>query len=101
MNRQDFAEQFAAAYMNQYGDDGSPVMGLPVVIYNTESSLFSWQSEHTPLTDAEYIAQNVEKEMAYIDQHTTADDIAQYVMASDNWWRDVQEVIAIEITDRY
>lgn len=96
MNRQQFAEVAAAAYVNQFSSTGSPVMGAPIIIWDGEQ--FSSQSELTPVFDGETVAMYISDGM-FGDVDADASDayasIAFFLTdaASDESWSDVLATI--------
>ena len=96
MNRQQFAEVAAAAYVNQFSSAGSPVMGTPIIVWNGEQ--FSSQSELTPVFDGEVVAMYVNDGM-FGDVDADASDAQASIVsfltdaANDAGWSDVMATI--------
>ena len=62
MDRNEFAEVTAKAYARQYCTDNG-VMNNPVIVYDTETEMFSSQSGLTPTDDMEIIVLELEDGM--------------------------------------
>lgn len=92
MNRQQFAEAVAAAYVNQYSTDGSPVMDDCIIVYDGDE--FFHQSSLTPVYEGEAVVEVLHPNMfgdVDPDDPSTKGWIVEYLTspASDAMWQDV------------
>lgn len=96
MNRQQFAETCAHAYVAQFSRNGSPVMNQMVIVYDGRS--FGGQSSLTPLDDNEVLVLSLELGMFGDDPDTEESIVAFFVdSASDEIWRAVLNTIEAAI----
>lgn len=99
MNRQQFAETVANAYVNQFATNGSPVMNQRIIVYDRDKETFSSQSSLTPVYDSEVIVMWLEDGMFGSELDTdapdTAESLALYLRNDDlETWQNVIEMIA-------
>lgn len=94
MNRMQFAMTVAEAYMNQYHHQEwrrKPVMGTPVIDYDTETETFAHCSSLTPPNSTEIRVFELSDGMFGNDYNPTGRDIVAYLMDDDGIW---QEIVA-------
>lgn len=97
MNRQQFAETAARAYVAQFATSGSPVMNQRIIVF--DGTHFSSQSSLTPVDDHEVVVMSLEEGIfgdVDADDPDCAPSIESYLTdsASDESWRDVSATIA-------
>ena len=98
MNRKQFAQTVAQAYMDQYHPQAwrrRPVMNNPAIDYDITSDLFGACSTLTPTDDHEVRVLELEDGMFGSDERVTKRDIVAYLLdsASEDIWRDVTQAI--------
>lgn len=100
MNRQQYAETVAEAYINQYATDGSPVMGDCIIVYDGDGE-FLYQSSLTPVYEGEAVVEVLHSDMfGNVDPNDlrTKGWIVEYLTnpASDAIWQGVIATIERE-----
>lgn len=97
MNRKQFAECVAQAYMDQYHHQEwrrDPVMNNPAIDYDFDRETFGSCSSLTPPTDAELRVLDLEDGI-FGSENTTKAGLKYYLMHDDELWnqvvRDIEE----------
>lgn len=97
MNRKQFAECVAQAYMDQYHHQEwrrDMVMNEPVIDYDTDNEMFSSCSSLTPPTDTELRVLELSDGM-FGSENVTKAGLKFYLMHDDELWnqvvRDIEE----------
>lgn len=103
MDRQQFAETVANAYVEQFSTDGSPVMNECVITFNGEN--FGSQSSLTPVDSDETVVMSLQDGMfgdVDADDPQAAEWITGYLVdsASDEGWQDVIAIIEQAAADK-
>lgn len=96
MNRQQFAECVAQAYVDQFSTDGHRVMNECIIVWDGDN--FGSQSSLTPVFDAEAVVMSLEEGMfgdVDADDPDAEASIVNYLVdfASNHIWTDVTTAI--------
>lgn len=96
MNRKQFAETVAQAYMDQYHHQEwrrSPVMNNPVIDFDPDDGQFSSCSSLTPQGD-DFRVLELSDGMFGSDENPTKAGIVYFLMHDDGIWNEVVDAIA-------
>ena len=93
MYRKQLAKTVANAYFSQYVD-GNEVMNDPIIVFDSNTRQFEWQSSLTPLQDSEIQVDTLADGMFGDTKDFSEENLAEWLTEeNDDYWLSIVEIV--------